>query len=150
MHVSYVAGNGSCQFIAILVEQTFEFLQCFVHGAEGVAARGIPVPAAEEMLPGEVIDREIADGAEGDPDLVGPFGEEGGKAYILDAEGYKWWTMQGNMAATEMLYKDDDVEFWIDGVRYEGFLADNPPLKATFRQGEASLIFNVNVLFLKD
>ena len=70
--------------------------------------------------------------------------------YILDAEGYKWWRMQGTMAATEMLYKDDPVEFWVDGVHYEGFLTDHPPLKATFRQGEAALVFNVDVLFLKD
>lgn len=70
--------------------------------------------------------------------------------YILDSECYKWWRMQGNMAATEMLYKNDDVEFWIDGARYEGFLADHPPLNGTFRQGEASLVFTVDVLFLKD
>lgn len=70
--------------------------------------------------------------------------------YILDAEGQKWWRMQGTMAASEMLYRDDDVEFWIDSVRYEGFLLDHPDLKATFRQGEARLLFNIDVLFLKD
>lgn len=70
--------------------------------------------------------------------------------YILDTEGHKWWRMQATMAATEMLYKDEGVEFWVDGVRYEGFLVDHPDLKAMFRQGKAALSFNVDVLFLKD
>ena len=70
--------------------------------------------------------------------------------YILDAEGLKWWSLQGTMAATEMLYKDDDVRFWIDGRQYDGFLADHPPLKGTFGQGQASLLFNVEILFLRD
>lgn len=70
--------------------------------------------------------------------------------YILDAEGRKWWRMQGDLAATEMLYKDDPVEFWVDGVRYTGFLADHPSLKASFGQGAASKIFNIEGLFLKN
>lgn len=70
--------------------------------------------------------------------------------YILDTEGHKWWSLQGTLAATEMLYKDDDVRFWIDGQQYEGFLADHPVLKATFQQGQASLLFNVEIFFLRD
>jgi hypothetical protein len=70
--------------------------------------------------------------------------------YILDTEGHKWWSLQGIMAATEILYKDDDVRFWIDGQQYEGFLADHPVLKATFQHGQASLLFNVEILFLRD
>jgi len=69
--------------------------------------------------------------------------------YILDTEGQKLWRMQGTMAATEMLYKDDAVQFWIDGQQCEGFLADHPALKGTFQQGQASLVFNVDVLFLR-
>ena len=70
--------------------------------------------------------------------------------YVLDNDGQKWWRLQGTMAATEMLYKDDDVQFWIDGRQYEGFLADHPVLKGTFRQGQASLLFSVDILFLQD
>lgn len=70
--------------------------------------------------------------------------------YVLDAYGRKWWRMQGTMAATEMLYKDDSVEFWSDGVRYEGLLLDHPDLKGSFGQGTASLIFNIEGIFLKN
>lgn len=70
--------------------------------------------------------------------------------YVLDAEGRKWWRLQGTMAATEMLYKDDDVQFWIDGQQYQGFLAGHPVLKATFQQGQASLFFNVEIFYLRD
>ena len=70
--------------------------------------------------------------------------------YVLDTDGRKWWRIQGTIAATEMLYKDDTVEFWIDGQHYEGFLADHPDLKGSFGQGSASLIFNIEGLFLKN
>ena len=69
--------------------------------------------------------------------------------YILDRYGLKLWRMQGLMAATDMLYKDDDIEFWVDGVHYDGFLVDHPTLKGKFGQGQASLVFNVDILFLK-
>jgi len=70
--------------------------------------------------------------------------------YILDKEGNKWSGVRGVMAATELLYKDQDIQFWLDGVRYDGFLADHPDLKVSFRQKEAALLFDVEVLFLKD
>lgn len=69
--------------------------------------------------------------------------------YILDTEGNKWSGVRGTVAATEMLYKDQDIQFWLDGVRYDGFLADHPNLKVFFGQGEAALLFDVDVLFFK-
>ncbi len=69
--------------------------------------------------------------------------------YILNAQGLKWWRVQGTFAATEMLYQFDDIAFWIDGTRYDGFLEDDPDLDYSFRQGEASLVFQVSGLFLK-
>ena len=41
--------------------------------------------------------------------------------YILDSKGRAWWIAQGTLPATEMLNQFDVVEFWADGVRYEGF-----------------------------
>ena len=70
--------------------------------------------------------------------------------YILDFYGRKWWTAQGQMAATEMLYQFDDVEFWADGVRYEGFLPFQPDLSYNITQGKVDLLWSVTVLFLKD
>ena len=70
--------------------------------------------------------------------------------YILDRYGRKWWVMQGKMAATDMLYQFDDVEFWLDGVRYQGFLTDHPELNFSIKLGESFLIFQIEGHFLKD
>ena len=70
--------------------------------------------------------------------------------YFLDRYGNKWSIEQGTMAATELLYKDDAVEFWKDGKHYEGFLLDHPVLKGTFQQGSAALLFNVEIFYLRD
>lgn len=70
--------------------------------------------------------------------------------YILASQGIKWWNVQGQMAATEMLYRFDDVEFWADGVRYEGFLTDDPLLNYSIKQGDVAMIFDINGWFIKE
>lgn len=69
--------------------------------------------------------------------------------YILDSQGRKWWKWQGQAAATEMLYRFDDVEFWAGGKHYEGFLSSHPLLNFSLRQGAASLVFDIDGWFLR-
>lgn len=70
--------------------------------------------------------------------------------YILDTQGRAWWTVQGQMAATEPLNRFDKVEFFLDGENYEGFLAEHPVSKGSFSHGSATQTWDVTILFLND
>lgn len=70
--------------------------------------------------------------------------------YILDRFGRPWWTASGSIAVTEVLNRGDDVEFWADGVRYDGFLPSHPAMSYTLTQGRVEQLWAVTVLFLQD
>lgn len=70
--------------------------------------------------------------------------------YVLDSLGRPWRPAQGSLPCVEMLNRMDDVEFWADGVRYEGFLPSHPSMSFDIYQGQVAQLWSVTVLFLKD
>lgn len=69
--------------------------------------------------------------------------------FVLDSKGRAWWIAQGTLPATVMLNQFDTVEFWADGVRYEGFLPAHPQGQFIRSQGSTSMTWAVTVWFLK-
>lgn len=70
--------------------------------------------------------------------------------YILDRFGRAWWTASGSLAVTEIFNRGDVVEFWADGIRYEGFLPSHPAMSFAVTQGRVEQLWNVTALFLKN
>ena len=70
--------------------------------------------------------------------------------YVLDSQGRPWWTVQGRLAATEPINRFDKIEFFADGERYDGFIAEHPVASGNFSQGVATQTWDVTILFLKD